>query len=105
MTNRRRILIAGAGVAGLETLLALRDLAGDRVEVDLMAATPDFVYRPLSVVEPFGHSERGHRLSLGSMVRDIGAGHVFDDLAAVDAERRRVRGTSGTEYGYDALVV
>ena len=105
MSGERRVLIAGAGVAGLEALLALRDLAGDRVEVDLMAATPDFVYRPLSVTEPFGHPEREHRLPLGSMLRDLGAGHVFDDLAAVDPGRRRVRGTSGEEYGYDALVV
>jgi sulfide:quinone oxidoreductase len=105
MPRERRVLIAGAGMAGLEALLALRDLAGDRLEIDLMAATRDFVYRPLSVIEPFGHSQREHRLPLGSMLRDLGAGHLFDDLAAVDPERRRVRGTSGDEYGYDALVV
>jgi sulfide:quinone oxidoreductase len=105
MSAERRVLIAGAGMAGLEALLALRDLAGDRLEIDLMAATREFVYRPLSVIEPFGHSQREHRLPLGSMLRDLGAGHLFDDLAAVDPERRRVRGTSGEEYGYDALVV
>ena len=105
MTDQKRVLIAGAGIAALEALLALDDMAGDRVRIDLLAATPDFVYRPLSVVEPFGHPGNEHRLSLGSMVRDLGAGHVFDDLAAVDPARRRVRGTSGTEYEYDALVV
>src|SRR5436305_8087314 len=31
-----RVLIAGGGVAGLETLLALRDLAGRRVAVTLL---------------------------------------------------------------------
>ena len=105
MTGARRVLIAGAGVAGIETLLALRHLAEDRVEVDVMAATPDFVYRPLAVVEPFGHSEREHRLSLGALLRDVGAGHVYDNLAAVDAARGVVRGASGDEYRYDALVV
>jgi hypothetical protein len=48
------VLIVGGGVAALETLMALRDLAGDRVRVTLVAAEPDFVYRPMAVAEPFG---------------------------------------------------
>ena len=32
-----RVLIAGGGVAGLELLLALSELAGDRVAVTLLA--------------------------------------------------------------------
>jgi len=35
--ERKRVLIAGGGVAGLETLLALRALAGDRVKVTILA--------------------------------------------------------------------
>ena len=35
------VLIVGGGVAALETLMALRDLAGDRVRVTLVAAEPD----------------------------------------------------------------
>ena len=101
----RRVLIAGAGVAALEALLALRNLAGKRVEADVMAATHDFVYHPLGVVEPFGHEAGEHRLPLGPLARDNGAGHVFDNLAAVDVGARRARGTSGAEYGYDALLV
>ncbi len=34
--SRTRVLIAGAGVAGVETALALRAFAGDRVEVELL---------------------------------------------------------------------
>ena len=104
-TRAQQVLIAGAGIAGLEMMLALRDLAGDRVAIDLLAATPDFVYRPLSVLEPFGEPARDHRLSLGSIVRDFGAGHLFDNVVAVDPDRRRVRGMRGDEYGYDALVL
>ena len=33
-----RVVIAGGGVAALETLLALRDLAGERVDVDARLA-------------------------------------------------------------------
>jgi len=101
---RRRVLIAGAGIAALEALLALRHLAEDRVEIDLIAPTPDFVYRPLAVLEPFGRGEAQH-LPLGAIVRDHGAGHAFDAITGVDPDECRVRATSGDRYGYEALVV
>ena len=52
--ERHRVLVAGAGVAGLEALLALSELARDRVEPLLLAPSDDFVYQPLLVTEPFG---------------------------------------------------
>ena len=48
-----RVLVAGAGVAGLEAVLALQALAGDRVEIELLAPERHFTYRPLAVAEPF----------------------------------------------------
>jgi len=47
------VLIVGGGVAALEALLALRDMAGDRVRLTFAAPDPDFSYRPLAVAEPF----------------------------------------------------
>jgi NADH dehydrogenase FAD-containing subunit len=38
------VLIVGGGVAALVTLMALRDLAGDRVRVTRVAREPHFVY-------------------------------------------------------------
>jgi sulfide:quinone oxidoreductase len=37
-------VVAGGGVAGLEALLALRALAGTRVELTLVAPHDEFVY-------------------------------------------------------------
>src|SRR6267142_1603873 len=48
-----RVLIAGGGVAGLETLMALRGLAGDLVTLTLIAPEDEFVYSPLTVERPF----------------------------------------------------
>ena len=42
------VLIAGAGVAGLEAALALQALAEGQVSVELLAPEADFVYRPLA---------------------------------------------------------
>ena len=46
MPDPLHVLVAGGGVVGLETLLALRDLAGERVRCTLLTPEPDFVYRP-----------------------------------------------------------
>ena len=55
-----RVLIAGGGVAGLEAALALRELAGDRVATTLLAPAAEFVYRPMTVREPFAYSAARH---------------------------------------------
>lgn len=44
-----RVLIAGGGAAGLEALHGLRALAGERVDLTLIAPENEFVYRPLAV--------------------------------------------------------
>ena len=50
--SRYRVLIAGAGVAALEAMVALRALAEEKVDIELLAPDRDFFYRPLAVAEP-----------------------------------------------------
>ncbi len=98
------VLIAGAGIAGLEALLALHALAGDRVRIALLAPESAFVYRPLSVGEPFD-LEHAVKLELWKIAEAHGARHVADALVSVDPERRVVHTRAGAELGYDALLV
>jgi sulfide:quinone oxidoreductase len=99
-----RVLVAGGGVAGLETLLALRDLAGDRVETSLLSPEDEFVYRPMAVGEPFsrGHAQR-HRLD--AIARHLGARLIRGSLAEVDDGARVAVTADGERLSYDALVV
>ena len=99
-----RVLIAGGGVAALEALLALRALAGRRVDIDLLAPAREFVYRPLAVAEPFGRGAP-RRFELAKIAAEHAAEHVFDALASVDAKRHEVRTRSGARIGYDSLLV
>jgi sulfide:quinone oxidoreductase len=98
-----RVLIAGAGVAGLEAAFALRELAGDRVQVTLLAPVDEFVARPLSVGEPF-HSSHARRYPLATLGSDAGAVLVRDTLTHVDTSRRVARTASGAELSYEALI-
>ena len=47
--GRQKVLIAGAGLGGLEAALALDDLAGDLVDVELFDTRSEFVFRPFVV--------------------------------------------------------
>jgi sulfide:quinone oxidoreductase len=99
-----RVLIVGGGVAALETLMALRDLIGDRVHVGLVAPEPDFVYRPMAVAEPFGLGE-ARRYPLRRVAEDFGAELVQAGVSAVDSSARRVVLRSGDTMSYDTLVL
>lgn len=99
-----RVLIAGGGVAALEAMLALRALADERLEIELLAPESEFVYRPLSVAAPFGVAEP-LRLDLEAMVRRAGAGLRRGALAAVEPQRRLARTAAGEELPYDFLLI
>ncbi len=98
-----QVAICGAGIAGVEGLLRLRRLVGDRVDVTLVSPGEELVYRPSTVLEPFGHAARRYRLA--DIVADSGAHWVRDSLAWLDRGRRIVHTTGGSQVGYDALLL
>ena len=98
------VLIAGGGVAGLETALAVRELAGDRVTITILAPEPEFVYRPLRVREPFA-GPSANRYSLAEIAADIGVELKQDAFKWLDAPRNMVHTESGEQLSYDALVL
>jgi sulfide:quinone oxidoreductase len=102
--ERFAVLIAGGGVAGLEAAFALRDLAGDRVAITVLSGSEDFVYRPLSIGEPFNRGHAEH-YGLAGLTAAAGAQLVRGTLAQVDVEQRVARTVEGTELPYDALLV
>ena len=99
-----RILIAGAGVAAVESVLALRALAGSRAEIELLAPAPELIQRPDSVRTPFG-GERAPRVGLAELARDLGVRLHRDGLASVESEQHHVLTRDGDSVPYDILVV
>lgn len=99
-----KVLVAGGGVAGLETLLALRDLAGDHVSATLLTPESEFVVRPWSVQEPFARPA-ARRYPLTRIARDVGATLHAGILTAVDSAAQVARTADGDELAYEALVV
>lgn len=98
------VVIAGGGVAGLECMMALRDLEGDDLRILLVSPSDEFAYRPLAVAEPFslGHVRR---YPLGPIAADFGAELVRDVVVEVKAGERRAVCRSGATLDYGALVL
>jgi sulfide:quinone oxidoreductase len=99
-----RVVICGGGIAAMEGLLHLRRLAGDSVDIHVVAPGDELVYRPLAVRQPFSGGPP-RRYPLRRIVRDAGAEWTKDALAWVDPGAQTVHTTAGDSVGYDALLV
>jgi len=102
--GRPHVVIAGAGVAGLETLLALRALAGDRVDITVVAPELKFVNRAMSVDEPF-KPKRGRGIRLEDVFAEFEARWVRADLDQVVPDRHVAITRQGERITYDRLVI
>ncbi len=103
-TNPLHVVIAGGGVAALETMMALRSLAADHVRITLLAPERDYHYRPMAVAEPFSIAH-ARSVALVAIAADFDARHVRGTLAAVEPDARRIVTGDGEPIAYDALVI
>jgi sulfide:quinone oxidoreductase len=78
------VVIVGGGVAALEAMMGVRALAGERVNITLVAPDADFVYRPMAVGEPFGHGAP-RRYPLSRIAADFAARFTRAKVIAVAA--------------------
>jgi sulfide:quinone oxidoreductase len=99
-----RVVIAGGGVAALETMIALRELAEERVELTLVAPDNLFVYRPLAVAEPFGLGSVV-RVPLETLTAGCRATHEQASALLVSPAEQEVYTSRGTTIAYDAFVL
>ena len=104
MATGLNVLICGGGIAGIEGLLRLRRLAGDRVQLTLVSPQEEFVCRPLAVLEPFAF-QSVRRYPLAPIASDTGARWIRDRLVRVDTDACIVHTGGGRELFYDALLL
>lgn len=103
-SKKLRVIVAGGGVAALETVMALHDLAPELTDVSVIAPNPEFHYRPMTVREPFAEG-RARRYPLAPILSDAGASLLCDELAWVDPENRVAHTKGEKQLEYDALVL
>jgi len=103
-SDKLRVIIAGGGVAALETALALAQLAPERTEVTLIAPNAEFAYRPLAVREPFAYGQARH-YPLRRIAGDAGAKLLVDELGWIDPDKQVLHTEGAAAIEYDTLVL
>jgi hypothetical protein len=101
---RPRVVIAGAGVAGLEALLALRALAVDRIDITLVAPELRFVNRSMAVAQPFS-LQRVRGVRLQESRRSTGRAGIVAPSIASSAGGAWSSPRRPHELAYDMLVL
>jgi sulfide:quinone oxidoreductase len=103
-TRPHKVVIAGGGVAALEALLVLRELAEERVEIDILAPNGDFAYRPMEFAALFADGHVQH-FDLHRIAADQGATLVRDRLEGVWPDAQLALTRQGAKLPYDSLLI
>ena len=99
-----RVAIVGGGIAGLEALIALRELAEDRVSPVLVTPDAEFLYKPLVIEEPFS-PRPAERRALAPIAEELAADFVQQAVVDVDPDRRELHLADGAALAYDVAIV
>jgi len=102
--RRHRVLIAGGGVGGLEAMLALRDLAGDRVAITILSPDAQFSLRAQSVHDAFG-GPAPRSYDLPDVCVEHDTAYVRDALVHIAQQEHWVTTRSGRQTSYESLLV
>jgi NADH dehydrogenase FAD-containing subunit len=100
-----RVVVAGAGFAGLEAAFLLHMRLGDRVHIDLVSEAPRFVFRPNSIYIPFGADPESLIVDLDKPLRRRHIPFVEGRVREVDPDARSVALEDGRRLPYDHLVI
>jgi sulfide:quinone oxidoreductase len=103
-SGKLRVVIAGGGVAALEAALALAQLSPEQTDVTVIAPNSDFVYRPMTVTEPFAFGGARH-YELAPIIAHAGAQLLADQLGWIEPEKNTLHTKSGEAIEYDALIL
>jgi sulfide:quinone oxidoreductase len=102
--SRPQVLVAGGGVAALETVFALRAVAGDRVAITLLCPAARFINRSMAVDQP-ATVGRVRGVKLRDVADDLGVTWRRGSLDRVDCGRHLIGTAAGDELSYDRLVI
>jgi NADH dehydrogenase FAD-containing subunit len=105
MTDRTRIVILGAGFAGLESAFLLRMRLRDEADLTVVSEREEFTFRPNTIYVPFGADPDDLVVDLEGPFRRRHVDFVQGSVRGVDPSAREVELDGGRRVGYDKLVI
>jgi sulfide:quinone oxidoreductase len=100
-----RVVVLGAGIAGLEAALLLARQLSGRVDVQVVSDDDRFILRPNLVYVPFGADPAASSLSVGETLARAAITRKRGRVAGIDPEAGRVHLVSGHQLPYEHLVI
>ncbi len=100
----KRIVVLGAGPAGLAFVRAASRLLGGKAEITVVEASKRIVFKPVLTYVATGFREPDDAYVSLDGIEKLGVKAVFDEAVRVDVGERKVL-LKGGEVGYDYLVV
>jgi NADH dehydrogenase FAD-containing subunit len=105
MSDKPRIVILGAGFAGLETAFLLRMRLRDRADLTLISERQAFTFRPNTIYVPFGADPADLVVDLAKPFQRRRVEFVGGTVTGVDPHGHVVTLASGDTVPYDKLVI
>src|SRR3974377_900983 len=105
-SGKHRVVIVGGSFGGVNAAYQLRRKLGERVDITLIAAEPDFPYIPRLplVVVGWGRPE-ALKVSLAGPLARKSIRFINEQATALDPGAQLVTTASGQQIGYDHLVL
>ncbi len=105
-TGRHRVVVIGGSFGGVNTAYQLRRKLGERVDVTLISAEPDFTFIPsLPWVMMGWRRPETIRVSLAGPLARRSVRFICDRAVAIDPAGQSVTTASGDAIAYDDLVI
>lgn len=105
MIDRPRILILGAGFAGLETAFLLRMRLRDDADITVVAPDAQFTFRPNAIYVPFGADPSKLLVELAKPFHRRRVDFVQGTVVGVHPDTHEVELERGRRLEYDKLVI
>ena len=100
------ILILGGNFGGMTSAFELQRKLRTKARIRVVSRQKEFVYIPSLIWVPFGRrSVEDIAFSAEDTFRKGGIDFIHDEAVCINPETHRVRCASGTELGYDFLII
>ena len=104
-TGKPRVVVLGAGFAGLESAFYIRKQVRDRADITVVSPEDEFLFKPNTIYIPFGTEPESLVFPLDRPMRKKNISLIKARAEKIDPEKKLVTLEGGRDIGYDYLVV
>jgi sulfide:quinone oxidoreductase len=102
--EKKHIVVAGSGFAGLESAFLLRHYFKDKIKITIVSNEENFLFRPNTIYIPFGLDPKELQIPLKEVLPKYNIEFIIDSVKDVDPKASQLL-TEKQKISYDYLVL